>query len=196
MTVFRRGAVYWFKFTFNGELIQRSSKVLVKREAEKIAAAYRTQLANNKVGLMEQRTAPMVKEFAEEFMRYVETHMSNKPNTVKFYRQHTAVVAACMGKLRLDAITDKDVTRLIESRQEAKLATSTVNRALASLRRMLHYAVEKKRIATLPVHIRLLRGEHQRERVLNESEESRYLESHSATIARSGNDYARLRPPS
>jgi integrase len=50
-----------------------------------------------------------------------------------------------------------------------------MNRDLATLRRIFHLAQEWNKVSTLLPRVRLLAGENQRERVLTEKEEQRYL---------------------
>jgi hypothetical protein len=42
MAVYKRGKVWWFKFTFNGEQCRESTKQTNKRVAEQIEAARKT----------------------------------------------------------------------------------------------------------------------------------------------------------
>jgi hypothetical protein len=42
MAVYKRGDVWWYKFTFSGELIRESTKQGNKRVAEQIEAARKT----------------------------------------------------------------------------------------------------------------------------------------------------------
>src|SRR5262245_45545801 len=61
MAVYKRGKTYWYKFRFDGERIQQSTKTRNKEAALKIEAAERTRLAMVKAGL-----APPEPELAPE----------------------------------------------------------------------------------------------------------------------------------
>ncbi len=50
------------KFTFDGELVQQSTKVANKRDAGTIESAYRTQLALGKLGIKSKEKAPSFRE--------------------------------------------------------------------------------------------------------------------------------------
>ena len=45
MAVYKRGQVWWYKFTWNGEAIRESTKQSNKRIAEQIQATHRASLA-------------------------------------------------------------------------------------------------------------------------------------------------------
>src|SRR6266700_3898628 len=51
MAIYKRGGVYWYNFVFNGERVQRSTKIGNKNTARDIEKAAWTQLARGEVGL-------------------------------------------------------------------------------------------------------------------------------------------------
>jgi hypothetical protein len=57
MAVYKRGNVWWYKFSFNGEAIRESTKQTNKRVAEQIEAAHKTRLAKGEVGIEEPKQA-------------------------------------------------------------------------------------------------------------------------------------------
>ena len=63
MAVFRRGKVWWFKFTFSGEQFRESTKQTNKRVAEQIEAARKTGLAKGEVGIRDRAPVPTFAEF-------------------------------------------------------------------------------------------------------------------------------------
>ena len=58
MSIFKRGAVYWYHFLFSGEHIQKSTKQGNPRVARQIEAAYKTSLAKGEVGIVERKKIP------------------------------------------------------------------------------------------------------------------------------------------
>jgi integrase len=74
----------------------------------------------------------------------------------------------------MDRIAAEDVSSYVGSRQAAEMETSTINRDLATLRRMLKLAQEWGKVAKIP-KVRLLAGENKRERVVSPEEEALYL---------------------
>jgi integrase len=168
---------YWYKFMHDGRLYQRPAKVKNKREAEKIEAAFRTLLANGEVGLEDQTPAPTLREFAQQFIDFIETRHANKPETIKFYanRLKRLLEWETMRESRLDRIDEGLIERYIGVRRK-KVGVVAVNRELATLRRVLHVAHEWKVIRSVP-KVRLLPGEQSRDFVLDHASERDYLEA-------------------
>jgi integrase len=182
MAVYKRGETYWFEFVFNGERVRESTKQGNKRVAEQIEAARRTQLAKREVGIHELKPAPFLKDFASRFERAVEVQCAEKARTVTFYKAKLRTLLAHDGLAlrRIDAIDEAAVEDYVQSRSRAisrrkkRLAAGSINRELATLRRLLRMAHEWKEIQRVP-RIRLLRGEGNREFVLSPVQEVSYL---------------------
>ena len=54
MSIFKRGRVYWYHLTFNGQHIQESTKQGNPNVARQIEAAHRTSLAKGEVGIQKR----------------------------------------------------------------------------------------------------------------------------------------------
>ncbi len=177
MVIYKRGGVYWFGFTFNGERVQRSTHQRSQRVAEQIQAAYRTELAKGEVGLIQRKRAPILQHFAQRFIDAVQTRSSAKPATVSFYAQKLARLLEYkpLAKARLDHIDEALVEAYVQHRRQ-KVSPASTNRELATLRRLLHLAQEWKVIDRVP-RIRLLPGERTRDFILNEDQEHDYLKA-------------------
>jgi integrase len=187
MSIFKRGNVYWYHFLFNGEHVQKSSKQGNPRTARQIEAAHRTALAKGEVGITERKPVPALADFiANRFTPWAQTtfeHSSPKTWTC-WYRTQLRNISA-YGSLisrKLDAITSEHVTDYAAHLQAKGLKPSSVNSSLRVLRRALRLAVEWGDVATSP-KIKLLRGEHHRERVVTPDEEARYLGAASDFMA-------------
>jgi integrase len=179
---------WWYKFTWNGEQIRESTKQTNKRVAEQIEAAHRTSLAKGEVGIRDKKPAPTLAAFADnDFLPFVRSSKSEKPNTIRFYENSIGNLKAYrkLADVPLDAITHDEIHGFIMNRQGQRqqrrggkaLEVSTINRDLATLRRMFHLAEEWGTVRTILPKVKLLPGENQRERVLSVEEESTYLEA-------------------
>jgi integrase len=180
MAVFKRGKKWWYKFVWNGELIRESTKQSNKRTAEQMEAAHKASLAKGEVGIRERTPAPTLKDFAQrDFLPFVRSTSAGKPRTVTFYETTVANVTAFgkLASLRLDAITPEMLADFASYRRAAGMQISTINRDLATVRRIFHLAQEWGRVSTVLPRVRLLPGERQRERVLTAEEEEAYLEA-------------------
>jgi hypothetical protein len=93
--VYKRGSVYWYKFTWRGETIRESTKQASKRIAEQMQAAHKTSLAKGEVGLRDKKAIPTLGDFLERnFLPFVQTTKAAKPNTITFYRNSVANLRA------------------------------------------------------------------------------------------------------
>jgi len=175
MSIFKRGNVYWYHFLFNGEHVQRSTKQGNPRTARQIEAAHRTALAKGEVGIEERKAAPMFADLAKRFLAHVEARHENKPQTVQFYaaKLNRLLEYAPIAAARLDRIDEGVVEGYVVARR-VSVGPATVNRELATLRRMLRLAHEWKEIQRVP-RIRLLTGERVRDFVLSRKQEEIYL---------------------
>jgi len=176
MAIFKRGKIYWFHFLFNGQHVQRSTKQGNPRVARQIEAAYRTQLAKGEVGIQERQKAPTLFEFAKRFRDFIQVRCDAKPNTVVFYKSKLQRLLgfSFLAEARLDRIDEALIERFVSERRRL-VEPGTVNRELATLRRMLRLAQEWKLIDRVP-RIRLLDGERTRDFVLDQRAEQQYLE--------------------
>ncbi len=86
MAVYKRGRVWWYRFTWNGVPIRESTKQTNKRVAEQIEAAHKTSLAKGEVGIRQKKRAPTLAEFSEsDFLPHVRSHFADKRSTLAYY---------------------------------------------------------------------------------------------------------------
>jgi integrase len=184
MAIYKRGDVYWYKFEFKGQRVQESARTGNKEVARQIEAAHRVRLAKGEAGIHERVPAPTLADFGPRFKAAIETLCADKPATVKFYAAKLRYLLADseLASARLDGI-DEAVIEGYKHRRTRKasrygtpLSAASVNRELATLRRLLRLAQEWKVLDRVP-RIRLLRGERNREFVLSHSLEPKYLEA-------------------
>ena len=139
--------------------------------------------------------APTLKGFALRFIDEIEVRCQGKPNTIQFYAFKLARLLEFepLASARLDQIDEELIAAFVQHRShqrsraganrkkaraiasEKPISPASVNRELATLRRLLRMAQEWKVINRVP-RIRLLRGERSREFVLSHAQERNYLE--------------------
>jgi integrase len=175
MSIFKRGNVYWFHFWQDSEHYQQSTKQGNPRRARQMEAAFRTRLSMEGVGIVERKKAPLFTDFADRFLKHVEVRNENKPATVQFYTSKLERLREFgpLASVRLDRVDESLIERYVVARRE-KVSAATVNRELATLRRMLRVAEAWDEIIRAP-KIRLLKGEREREFVLARTIERLYL---------------------
>jgi integrase len=184
MAVYKRGKTYWYEFQFNGERIQQSAQTANRDAAHQIEAAHRVRLATGDAGIEKRPEAPTLREFSTEFMNEIRMVCASKPRTIEFYREKMNRLLADpkLAGSRLDKIDEdlieayKRTRSLTISRHNKPVSPASINRELATLRRLLRMAHSWKRIAATPM-VTLLRGEKSREFVLSPENERRYLDA-------------------
>jgi integrase len=146
-------------------------------------AAHRVRLAKGEAGIMERPPSPTLAEFVPRFEAAIETLCAEKPATVGFYKEKLRRLLTdrmlAGARLRdIDEVIDGYKQRRTRqaSRYGRPLSPASVNRELATLRRLLRLAQEWKVLDRVP-RIRLLRGERNREFALSHWQESTYLEA-------------------
>lgn len=182
MSLYKRGDTYWYDFEFKGQRVRESAHTGNKDVARQIEAAHRIRLAKGEAGINERPPAPTLAEFGPRFRRAIETVCADKPATVEFYAEklRRLLEDSQLASARLDAIDESviDTYKQRRTRQASRygrpLSPASVNRELATLRRLLRLAQEWKVLDRVP-RIRLLRGERNREFVLTHSLEPAYL---------------------
>jgi len=179
MSIYKRGRIYWYKFTFNGEAIRESTRPKNQVVARNMESAHRTSLAKGEVGIRDKKQSLTLAKFCDErFEPWAKsTFEKNSPKTwLDFYRVGIRTIKNYkpLSGLRLDEITSERASEFSAYRQSQGLQVSTVNSSLRVLRRMLRLAVEWGELDSVP-KIKRLPGERHRERVVTPEEEARYL---------------------
>jgi integrase len=172
----KKDSKYWrYRFEFNGAPVNRSTKQTNKQVAVQIESAHRTRLAKGEVGIFEKPPTPTVAQFAERFLAHVRGEMADRPSTVSFYEKRTAALLKdkVLSLLPLDSITSEHTSGYAGRMRKRKFAVSTINRNLATLRRMTMLLAEWDGIVCR--RIKLLEGENGRDRVVTQEEEAAYL---------------------
>lgn len=167
--------VYWYKFMWKGKLIRESTRQGNDKVARSMESAHRTSLAKGEVGIRE-KAVPLLKDFLkQQFLPYIETRHSSKPNTLRYYKDGSAMLTkSVLGSVRLDELSDQNAQQF--ARQHSELSPSGINRGLRTLRRALNLAFQWKALDK-PAKVAIVTGERQRERVLSEAEIKKYLDA-------------------
>lgn len=187
MALFRRGRFWWFEFWYRGERIRQSTKLTNRKKAQDAEAAVRTALARGDFGILEHKQAPTLKEFIEnrfEPWAKAQFERTSPATWLRWYRTHLRTLKSygTLADKKLDCITSENAADFAAHRQSESLEVSTINSSLRVLRRVLRVATDWGVIPSAP-KIKLLRGERHRERVIQPSEEARYLAAASEPLA-------------
>src|SRR2546422_253968 len=94
LRVFKRGKAYWFELVFEGRRYQKSTKERNRVKAEGIAAAFRTALAERRVGIIERAPVPLFPEAMKAFLEWSKNEHKEHPRTYLRYKTASKPVSA------------------------------------------------------------------------------------------------------
>ena len=178
MSIYKRGNVYWYKFTWNGERIRESTKQGSLRVARQIEAAHRTALAKGEVGIRERKPIPTLRDFCDNRIQpWAKASFGNScPQNWLWYRAGIRALLKYkpLAEVKLDSIGNELAAGFAAFRQSEGREISTINSALRVLRSCLGRAVEWGVLDVRP-KVSLLPGERKRETVVTLEQEQFYL---------------------
>ena len=178
MSLYKRGAVYWYKFMWNGQLIRESTRQGNDKVARQMEAAHKTSLAKGEVGIREKKVIPTLADFCKNRLEpwAKSTFQQTVPNSWEWYRDNIRVIEKTpkLGSLKLDAITNEQIADFAAARLKQGYAVATINSTIRVLRRALRLSVEWHLIGSAPV-LKPIPGENHREHVVTPEEEQKYL---------------------
>jgi len=168
MSLYKRGNVYWYKFTYRGELIRETTRQSNKNVARQMESAHRVSLAKGEVGIREKKPIPTLKEFAEgDFLPFARSTFARKPKTLLYYENgvKNLLKADRLAGEKLDEITTDRIGDYVKGRLTAAgkhgktLQVATINRELQVLRRMFTLAQEWRKVERALPKVAMIPGE-------------------------------------
>ncbi|HRH40368.1 MAG TPA: tyrosine-type recombinase/integrase [Pyrinomonadaceae bacterium] len=187
MAIYKRpnSKYYWMKFTFDGELIQQSTKVKNKKDAQTIESAFRTQLALGKIGIKPKKKIdiPTFENAVNDFLEWSKVGNATRTVTHKRYEFACKHLIKFFGQMPVDKLTISDVEKYVfsrskeTSRKTKKVVTrETVNHELKCLKSIFNRLFEQEIIFSNPTKaVKLLPKNDLHFHVLTKEEERLYL---------------------
>ena len=174
---------YWMKFYFDGELIQKSTQVTNKKDAQTVESAYRTQLALGKIGIEPKRDIPTFDKAIEDFLQWSKQEHALQIATYKRYYFSCQILKKYFGKVKVNRVEKEDIEKFIvwrtsqTSRKTGEPITrETVNHELLTVKMIFNRLIEAKILRENPAQTVKRLSENERHfYVLSFSEENRYL---------------------
>ena len=148
MAIFKRGKFYWYEFIFDGHRIRKSTKQGDKEAAKKMAAAERTRLAMDDVGL---EVKPKEKNLTiTSLLDALEVDFKMRAKWT--VRNQSAFRGARndFGGRDARALTAQQVDSYIEKRLAAGARPATVNRTTELVRHAYRFAVKRGELQRIP----------------------------------------------
>jgi integrase len=171
MGLMKRGKYWNFEFQSEGKRYQGSTRHTDKEQAAAWLSAYRTNLVNTGMGLVQR---PVLSMFLEnEFNQWIELQAKTEATRNLYRRNIKTLCVSSLAKKPLDQISELDSQQFKETRLADKYAVATINSDLRCLRKALRYADRCGLIRYRPVS--LLRGARNRIFVISRALEEEYL---------------------
>jgi hypothetical protein len=92
MSIFKRGRIYWYKFTFNGKAIRESTRQTNQHTARDMESAHRSSLAKGEVGIRDKKQSLTLAQFCDERFEPGRSQRSRKAHR---RRGWTSTALAC-----------------------------------------------------------------------------------------------------
>lgn len=183
MNVYKRGGVYWLRFTYKGQLFRKSTHLMNAQKARDYASAYRTKLINGEVGIQERKPVPSFSKAMKEFLAWSEQEHKAHPRTHHRYETSAVALKRYYKDSQLDQITPEDVEKFKTSRARQKsprtkrvVRPATVNRELACLKALFNFAIKGDIVVKNPVsRVKFLNEDNEQVRVITPDEQRLYL---------------------
>jgi len=176
LSVFKRGSVYWYEFTFRGQRIRESTGLTNKTAAGDAEAIRRAELAEGRAGIVRRKACSKFEDFVKnDFLPWSEKEHAAHPRTHERYQASAKPLRGFFGKLPLDAITSGHVEKFKVARSD-EITPAGTNRDVAALRLILNFAIRHGLIGRNPVHgVKFLPEGPGAMRVVSHEEQRRYL---------------------
>ncbi len=184
MAIYKRtnSKYYWMKFTFDGELVQQTTKCTSKIKAREVEAAFRHELVLGRIGIKPKVAAPSFDSAAEDFLKWSKVKHQN-PVTYNRYHFACQTLIKFFGKTKVDRIEASDVEKFVAWRSAnisrktgLPISRETLNRELLTLKIIFNRLIEDRVLQFSPA--RSVKGLPQNERkfhVISNDEEKLYL---------------------
>jgi integrase len=152
MALFKRGSMWWYNFHFAGQRYCRSCRTTSKHAAANILAKLKVRLAEEEGGIRQAKKT----RFEDLAALYTADLKANgRKSVVDLGSRLRHLELTFSGKLAR-AITPSDVKRHVAARLAEGAANGTINRELASLKRMFNLGLEAEIVDSAP-RIKLLK---------------------------------------
>lgn len=141
MAIYKRpnSKYYWMKFTFDGELIQQSTKVKNKKDADLIERTYRTQLALSKIGIKPRKNAPTFDKAIQNFLEW--SKVEHGESSRERYSFCCKPLLKFFGQSKTSDLETKDIENYVHNRSvqtsrktKQPITRETINRELVVLK--------------------------------------------------------------
>jgi integrase len=138
MSVYQRGGKWWYEFMFRGQRIRESSYSPLKSVCERLERERRRKLELGMQGLAKIEQPKKFHGAAEAYLLDREPHWSQK--TQEMHKNSLRHLKPHFGKLLLNEIDAKHISRYQRARQKENASNRTINIEVSLIRLVLRQA--------------------------------------------------------
>ena len=142
MGLFRRGQVWWMRFTFKGKQIRRPTETTDKKLAEKIYHKVLTQIAEGKWFEKPPSADKTLGDLLDKYLREYSTP-NKSANTVKNDTAMVEEMKAFFGEVMLQDVTPSLISAYKTRCRDKELAPATINHRRTLLRHAFNLAIRE-----------------------------------------------------
>ena len=137
MGLYRRGSVWWMRFTYQGKQVFRSTETEDKKQAQRIYDKVKFEIAEGK--WFEKKPEHFFKEMMD---RYLAEHVSQK-KSARAYEGYVNNLLAVFGENILISEITPSMVNQFKMRRREKVKSGTINRDLAILKNCYNIAMKQ-----------------------------------------------------
>ena len=136
MGLYKRGLVWWMRFTYKGQQVRKSTETTDKKLAEKIYCKVKHDIVEGKWFEADEGSHRTFLELAEKYEYQVFRELKSWRCSISYLNQ----LKDFFGKYKLNEITPALIDDFKQMRKKQGVKPATVNRQFKILRRMLNLA--------------------------------------------------------
>lgn len=175
VSVYKRGGVWWYSFTFAGKRIQESAKTRLKTLARAAEEKRRRELEESFTGVSKRTHS--IRGVGEVVASYLEAYgADHKPKSLDWARGRLTHVDRLLGRKLLSDLDADEIRRYIKARKAEGAGNRTINMEVAELSRAIG-----RPWSHLWPKLRSLEEPRDKGRALSKEEEGRVREAAAAS---------------
>jgi len=132
MAIYKRGNIWWYKFSKDGRPYYKSSESTDRIEAERLLKIAQGDVAKGKTPMVVFNQV-VLDDLADDFLADFKI---NKQKTLDHAERYVRELKNYFGNIRVTRITTAKIRQYILKRQDEGLANGSINRELSALKRM------------------------------------------------------------